>query len=135
MVGYILGFWWVVACIQNFLFLFLSLPHFFSFLCLSLFFCILPSKSSSDQSDSFGEGCRADWTQNGHGGLHLLHLFARDGVLTTTKILAVVEFCVTESAGWEVVISLAEGILYFEMSSAFTSCFSSGTDMGVYPSL
>ena len=46
-----------------------------------------------------------------------------------------VEFCVTKSAGQEVVSSLAGGILYFERSSALTFFFSSGTDMGVFPPL
>ena len=77
----------------------------------------------------------ADWAQNRQGGPHLLHLFARDGVFTAAVILSVAEFCVTGSSGQEVVISLAGGILYFERSSALTFCFSSGTDMGVFPSL
>ena len=107
-----------------------------SFLCFSLFFfCISLFKSSSHLSDSTGEGCGADWAQNGHGGLHLLHLFTGDGVFMATMTLAMEEFCVTESAWWEVAISIAGGILYFDRSSALTSYFSSGTDMGVFPSL
>ena len=65
------------------------------------------------------EGCEADWTHNGHGGIHLLHSLPGDGVLVATMILAVAElltvaellivteFSVIEGVGWEIVISLA----------------------------
>ena len=41
------------------------------------------------------------------------------------------EFSMTEDMGWEVVISLAGGFLYFKRSNALTCCFSSRTNMGV----
>ena len=41
-------------------------------LCLSLF------QSSSDQSDSMGEGCWANWAQKGQGGPHCLHILQED---------------------------------------------------------
>ena len=46
-------------------------------------------------------------------------------------ILPVAVFSVTEGTGWEVVICLVGGFLYFERSNALTCCFSSRTDMGL----
>ena len=45
-----------------------------AFFFCSLALCLLPCQSLSDQSDFRGEGCRADCTQNGHGGFLLLHV-------------------------------------------------------------
>ena len=134
MVGYIHGFWWVVAWIQYFLFLFLSLPHFFPFslfLPLLLVYLTIPS----DQSDSSGGG--GGWIVHRTGTVVPISckFFWGSGVFKGAMTLAMVEFCVTESAHLDVAISLVGGILYFERSSALTSCFSSRTDMGVFPSL
>ena len=44
-----------------------------TFFFCSLFLCLSLSQSWSDQSDSWGEECGADFSQNGHGSPHLLH--------------------------------------------------------------
>ena len=100
-----------VIWIQNFHFLFLSLLHYFSFsLFLSsllLLYLSIPVLFWPVWVNWGGGGM--DWTQNGHGGPHLLHILAGYGVFAAAMILAIAEFSVTEGTGWEVVISLAGG--------------------------
>ena len=76
-------------------------PKFLSFFLstLHLFFSISLSQSSSDQSESTGEGFGADWTENWHGGNHLLHVLAGDDVFVAIMILVMVGFSVADGIG------------------------------------
>ena len=51
-----------------------------AFFFCSLTICLSPTQSS-DQSDSWGEGCRAHFAQNGYGGPHLLHVLQVNGIV------------------------------------------------------
>ena len=52
-----------------------------TFFFCSLALCLSQSQSLSDQSDSWGEECRADFVWNGHGSPHLLHVLQVDVIV------------------------------------------------------
>ena len=60
----------------------------FSF--LSVF---VPSQSSLDQSNSWGEGCRAPCLQNEHDSLNLLHALTGNGALISVSMASRCHFC------------------------------------------
>ena len=77
---------------------------------------MFPSQSSSDQSESTGEGCKVDMAQNGHSSPHHLRVLAGKSVSAVAMILAMVGVFVVGCLGWVDVISLIGGFLSFDKS-------------------